>query len=156
MANWNIGVGGVIERSAMTTTSALATKTLYTITGGAIQIRELMAVCVTAQQAVATTLQWNSTPSGAGVTAATISGASASLSGVALGATVLLTPTALTTAPVVALAAAGGVQLGLAAQNHIIILEGLLTSIVANPGTGTWVHYLRYVPLGPNVIVVPS
>lgn len=125
---------------------------IFTISGGPIQILNLMSTCVTANNATASTLQYKSNPTGA--TAATISGATSTLASVAAGSTVILTPTALTTAPVIALAAAGGVQLGLVAQNHITVSEGTI-SIVVGVGstTGTWKHSLYFVPMAPGVTV---
>src|SRR5438128_2439018 len=114
------------ERCAVSATAALANATtIFTITGGPIEIVDLLSECITAQQAVATTLQWTSTPTVG--TATTFSGASASLSGVAAGTTVRLAPTALSTALVVSLAAAGGVQLGTNVANMITVQPGTIT-----------------------------
>ena len=125
---------------------------LFTIAGGPIQILSLISVCTLVNGAAATTIQYSSTPTVGSAT--TFSGASGSLLSVAAGTTVLLTPTALSTAPVIVLAAAGGVQLGLVAQNHIIVLAGTITSVVTNASTGAWTHYLNYIPLAPGVTVV--
>jgi len=126
--------------------------TLFTITGGPIQIRELMAVCVSANDATASTLQWQSVPTVG--TAATISGATATLASATAGTTVLLTPTALTTAPTIVAASAGGVQLGLVAQNRIIVKNGTIKAVIGvGSTTGTWYHLIRYKPLSPDSII---
>jgi len=127
--------------------------TIFTIKNGPILIQELLSVCQTANDATASTLQYKSNPNG-GATAATISGASASLANAASRACVRLHPTALTTAPAVIAASAGGASLGLNVGNRVIVQDGTI-SIVIGVGstTGKWKHYLRYRPLGPNVTV---
>lgn len=127
--------------------------TIFTIKNGPILIQELLSVCQTANDATASTLRYKSNPNG-GATAATISGASASLANAASRACVRLHPTALTTAPAVIAASAGGVSLGLNVGNRVIVQDGTI-SIVIGVGstTGKWKHYLRYRPLGPNVTV---
>lgn len=127
--------------------------TIFTIAGGPIRIEELISECISANDGTASTLQWQSAPTVG--SAATISGASASLASVAAGATVRLAPTALTTAPVVALAAAGGVQLGTNVANRITVQPGTLKTVIAvGSTTGTWKHFLRYTPLATGVTVV--
>lgn len=127
--------------------------TIFTIKNGPILIQELLSVCQTANDATASTLQYKSNPNG-GATAVTISGASASLANAASRACVRLHPTALTTAPAVIAASAGGASLGLNVGNRVIVQDGTI-SIVIGVGstTGKWKHYLRYRPLGPNVTV---
>ena len=125
---------------------------VFTITGGPIQIQELLSVCVTANDATASTLQWQSVPTVG--TATTITGATATLASATAGTTVLIQPTALTTAPVIVAAAAGGLHLGLVAQNHIIVKEGTLKTVIAiGSTTGTWYHCLRYSPMTPDSLV---
>lgn len=126
---------------------------IFTISNGPILIQELLSVCQTANDATASTLQYKSNPNG-GATAATISGASATLANAASRACVRLHPTALSTAPAVIAASAGGASLGLNVGNRVIVQDGTL-SIVVGVGstTGKWKHYLRYRPLGPNVTV---
>jgi hypothetical protein len=143
----------VSDRSAESLTAVMVNaNTVFTITGGPIQILELLSVCVTANDITASTLQWQSNPTVG--TATTISGATATLASATAGTTVLLTPTALSTAPTIIAAAAGGVQLGLAAQNHIIVKEGTLKIVITiGSTTGTWKHYMRYQPLSPGAMV---
>ena len=137
----------VVSRAAATLVNGT---TIFTITGGPIRVTDLVAVCVTANGAALTTLQYSCDPvNGA---PATFTGASASLASAAAGASVALNGTALTTAPDVT---ASGPSLGpVAARQGIYIPEGIITTVVgAGPSTGTWSHHMRYVPLAPGVAV---
>ena len=126
--------------------------TVFTITGGPIVIEELLSVCVTANDGTASTMQWQSAPTVG--SAATISGASASLASATAGSTVRLAPTALTTAPVIATAANGGLHLGTNVANRIVVKDGTLKLVIAvGSTTGTWKHYLRWTPLAPACAV---
>jgi hypothetical protein len=126
--------------------------TIFTITGGPIQILELGSVCTVTNAGTGTTIQYSSTP--AVGSAKTISGASASLTSCAAGSTVLLTPTALTTAPTIVVDTNGGAQLGLVAQNHIVVLNGVLTTVCATIlSTARWYHFIRYKPLTMDSLV---
>lgn len=125
---------------------------LFTILGGPIQIWSLHSECITANNTNASTLQYRSSPTVGTVT--TISGATTTLASIAAGATIILTPTALTTAPTISLAAAGGVQLGLVAQNKIIVNPGTINLVIGTASTtGTWKHFLRYKPLARGIKV---
>jgi hypothetical protein len=97
-------------------------------------------------------MQWQSNPTVG--SAATISGASASLASATAGTTARLAPTALSTAPVLATAANGGVQLGTNVANTITVQPGTLKLVIATGSTtGTWKHRMRYRPLDPAVTV---
>lgn len=146
------GQSSSLERSAVSATAVMVNAdVIFTIVNGPIVIIDLMSVCQTANDATASTLQYQSVPSGAGMSAATISGATSSLASVALGATARLTPTALTTAPTLVLATAGGVSLGLDAANKILVHQGTIKIVIGvGSTTGTWKHYLRYIPLDSN------
>lgn len=146
--------GNDAVRSAETTPKVMVNgDIIFTITGGPILIEELVSVCITANGATASTMQYKSNPSNT-ATATVFSAASASLANAAKGAVVRLHPTALSTAPALVAASAGGVSLGQDVANRIVIAEGTI-SIVVGVGstTGTWKHHLRYQPLGPNVQV---
>ena len=143
VANVNVVASG--------TAAMVNADTIFTITGGPIQIVSLHSECITTHQAVATTAQYQSNPTVGSAT--TISGATTTLSGVAAGTTFRLAPTALSTAPVISLAAAGGVQLGTNVANFINVNAGTIKLVIATGGTGTWKHYLSYIPLAPNVVV---
>jgi hypothetical protein len=152
-----INAGGpsftVAERSIETVAATMVNATtVFTISGGPIQIIDMLSVCITANDATATTVQWQSVPTVG--TATTFSGNSPSLASATAGTTLRLAPTALSTALALFAAAAGGVQLGTNVSNRIVVLDGTI-KIVVNTGstTGTWKHYLRYKPLGPNSMV---
>lgn len=124
--------------------------TIFTITGGPIAVTGLVAVCVTANGATASTLQWSHDPTDGAAT--TFSAASASLANAAAGASVTLQGTALTTAPTVT---ANGACLG--QTREIVLQAGTITTVIGvGSTTGTWRHYLRYRPLGPDVTVVAN
>jgi hypothetical protein len=125
---------------------------LFTVTGGPIRIEELISVCVSDNNGTASTLQYRSAPTVG--SAATISGASGSLASATAGTTIRLSPTALTTAPVIATAANGGVQLGTNVSNRIVVKDGTITAVIAvGSTTGTWQHFLTYTPLTPDSTV---
>lgn len=141
-----------LDKSVSTVAAALVNGTIiFTISNGSIVILDILSECITAVGVSAETLQWQSNPTVG--TATTISGATTTLSGVAAGTTIRLAPTALSTALVISLAAAGGVQLGTNVANVITVNAGTISSVVAAATTGTWKHYLRYRPLDPSVIV---
>lgn len=128
--------------------------TIFTVTGGPIAIVHLQSICVTVNDTTASTLQYRSVPTVG--SAATISGASASLAaaGTGAGATVTLNSTALTTAPDVVAASAGGVSLGANVSNHIIVQAGTIKIVIGvGSTTGTWKHVISYIPLAPGVTV---
>lgn len=141
------------EKCFQTGTAVMVNGTVvFTVSGGPIQILELLSVCVTANNATASTLQWQSNPTVG--TATTITGATTTLASATAGTSILIQPTALSTAPVIVTAANGGLHLGLVAQNHLIVKNGTLTSVIGvGSTTGTWTHYLRYKPLGPDSLV---
>lgn len=127
-------------------------QTVFTIAGGPILIEELLSECITPNDTTASTLQWQSAPTVG--SAATISGATATLASATAGTTIRLSPTALSTAPVIATAAAGGVQLGTNVANRITVQPGTLKLVIGvGSTTGTWKHYLRYLPLSTGVTV---
>jgi len=122
--------------------------TIFTITGGPIQILALGCVCITANDATASTLQYSA--DGTDGAATTITGASASLAAAAAGTIVAAVPGTLATAP--ALYANG---VGLAGTVGIIVPAGIITTVVGvGSTTGTWRHFIRYMPLAPGVTVV--
>lgn len=135
----------VVNKAAATITNG---QTLFTVAGGPIMVIGLTSICVTTNDATASTLQYNATPTVGSAT--TISGASASLANAAAGASVTLAGTALATA---ALLSAGGPNL-IANPGTIMVPAGVITAVVAiGSTTGTWTHYLRYRPLATGVTV---
>jgi hypothetical protein len=123
-------------------------QTLFTIAGGPIQILGLVSICETGNDATASTLQYNATPTSG--SAQTISAASASLANATAGASVALAGTALSTA---ALYNANGPNL-IANPGTVMAPAGVITAVVGvGSTTGTWAHYLRYRPLAVGVTV---
>lgn len=162
LPSWALAAAALTPAANPTSSSELAVEsatavmvngtTIFTISGGPIQILELLSMCVTANDATASTMQWQSTPTVG--TATTITGATATLASATAGTTVLIQPTALSTAPVIVTAANGGLHLGLVAQNKIIVKDGTLKTVIGvGSTTGTWKHLLRYKALSPNSTV---
>ena len=146
---------GYIQNNSATGATGVMTNgdTIFTISGGPIAILQLQSVCIAANGVALTTMQYSSSPTVG--SAKTFSGASASLASATAGTTVTLNQTALTTAPDIVTAANGGVPLGANVSNMIIVQAGTITLVIATgPTTGTWKHYISYVPLAPGVNVV--
>lgn len=121
--------------------------TIWTIAGGPVQIVSIGALCITANNATASTLQFSA--DGTDGSAVTISGASASLANAAAGAMVLAVPGTLATAPAVY---ASGV--GIAGTVNIVVPAGIITNVVGvGSTTGTWRQFIRYIPLTPDSTV---
>lgn len=121
--------------------------TLFTVEGGPIIIDEILAICVIANDATASTLQFSA--DGTDGAATTISGASASLANAAAGTIVATVPGTLATAPAVY---ANGV--GIAGTVGIVVPAGIITSVVGvGSTTGTWKVTMRYRPLAASVRV---
>lgn len=142
----------VAERAIETPVKVMVNAdTVFTITGGPIEIIELVSVCVTANDATASTMQWQSVPTVG--TATTISGASATLASATAGSAVYLAPATLATAPTIVTAAGGGLLLSIQ-TNKIIVKDGTLKLVIGvGSTTGTWKHLLRYKPLTPSATV---
>ena len=147
------GTGFSISGAAASATAVMVNgDTIFTIAGGPIEILQLQSVCISANNGTASTLQYQSTPTVG--TATTISGASASLANAAAGDTVTLNATALSTAPDLVATTSGGVQLGAAVANRIVIQAGTIKAVIGvGSTTGTWKHYISYRPLAPGVTV---
>lgn len=139
----------VQERTIKRAAATMVTATdIFTIAGGPIEITALMAVCVTSNNCVASTLLWTTVPTVG--SAQTISAASASLSNAAAGGSITLAGTALATA---ALFNASGANL-IANPGTIVVQPGTIRiTIAVGSTTGTWAQYLRYKPLAVGVTV---
>lgn len=123
--------------------------TIFTVAGGPILVTGLCSVCQTANNATASTLQYEAI-STLGTLTGTISGASATLASAVAGTVVALQGIALATAPVIGTT---GVQLGSAVP--IVVQAGTINIVVGvGSTTGTWKHYIRYQPLATGVTVV--
>lgn len=138
-----------IVTSAAVISNGLA---LFTVAGGPVEIVELLSICQTADDATASTLQYQSTGT-LGTTTQTISGASASLASAAIGTSVIMQGTALSTAPVVN---ANGAGIS-AVPGSIVVPAGSIKAVVGvGSTTGTWKHYVRYRPLAPGAVVTAA
>jgi hypothetical protein len=123
--------------------------TLFTVAGGPIAVEALWSECVTGNDATASTIQYQATPTSG--SAQTISAASASIANAAAGASISLIGTTLATA---ALYNANGPNLGMSPPGGIIVPVGTINIVVgAGSTTGTWRHYIRYRPLAAGVTV---
>lgn len=126
---------------------AAGTATIFTVAGGPILLEYLISVCITANDSTATLLKY--TADGTDGAAVDLCAASASLASAAAGTIVNITGT-LASAAVIA---TNGVAIGQATR--IVIPAGLIQTITSGGvTTGTWVHYIRYTPLGNGVTVV--
>jgi hypothetical protein len=124
--------------------------TVFTAVGD-IEIIGLWSECQTVNDATASTLQWQITPTVG--TATTISGATTTLASLNPGATVVLDGGALATAPIIN---PNGPGLHTAARG-LIFPSGVLKSVVGvGSTTGTWRHYIDYVPLEAGAYVIPA
>lgn len=121
--------------------------TLFTVSGGPILIVGLTSLCITTNDATASTLQYTTNPTAG--SAQTISAASASLANAAAGASVVLVGTALTTA---ANLSANGANLGMTAP--MFCPAGTIKVVIGvGSTTGTWKHYISYLPIASGVTV---
>ena len=145
------GIDGQSTKVAVTTAKVMVNGDILFTAVGDVQITSLYSECYTANNATASTLQYNITPTVG--TATTISGASTSLASAAAGTIVVLDGGAFATAPSVT---ASGVALNTTARGTIF-RSGILTSVVGvGSTTGTWRHYIQYVPLEAGAYVVPA
>ena len=136
------------EQSLWTSAATMVNgTTVFTIAGGPIEIMQLGALCITANNATASTLQYSA--DGTDGAATTITAASASLANAAAGTVVAAVPGTLATAPAVY---ANGVGIG--ATVPIIVPAGIITIVIGvGSTTGTWRHFIRYRPMTSGVTV---
>lgn len=135
---------GLLKSTAVTLVNGA---TAFTIAGGPISILQLGCVCVSANDATASTLQYSA--DGTDGAATTITNASASLANAAAGTIVAAVPGTLATAAAVY---ANGVGIG--ATVPIIVPAGVITIVVGTGSTtGTWKHFIRYRPMASGVTV---
>ncbi len=145
------GHSDVQERFATSATAVLADgTTIFTIAGGPIQVLSLISECVVGGDSQAATVQYSATATG--LSAQTISGASASTANAGAHATVSLIGTALSTAAVYN---SKGVNLGMSPPGGVVIPVGVITTVIGSgpTTTGTWRHIIRYRPLVTGVTV---
>lgn len=152
--------GGINSNALVTSTGAhILTNgiTVFTIAGGPIRICDLVSYCIVGGDSAASTLQWSA--DGTVGSATTFSGASSSLANLAAGGIVYNTFTALTTAPVIT--QTNGVALAgptTSTGGGIYVPAGIITMVIggADSTTGTYAHYMRWVPLANGVTVTAA
>jgi len=141
------------EKSISTSTAAVMVNgtDIFTISGGPIIILELLSVCVTANDATASTLQWRA--DGTDGAATTFTGATATLASAAAGTIVATQFTATTTAPVLYTAGVG-ISRPTSTAHGMIVPAGIIEMVIGvGSTTGTWRHYLRYRPMARGIVV---
>jgi hypothetical protein len=144
------------EKSVVTGAAVMVNAaTIFTIAGGPVLIKQLVSECVTVNDATASTLQWSATPTG--LSAQTFSAATASLGAAAVGTLVVLNFTSLATAPDIR---TGGVALAgvvSATNKGFLLLPGIITTVIGvGSTTGTWRHYVRFIPMRPSSRIIPT
>jgi hypothetical protein len=124
---------------------------VFNIAGGPIVAIELISVCVTANGATASTLQWQA--DGTDGSTATFTGASASLANLAAGNLAVTQFTATTTAPAIYTNGVG-ITRPTSTAHGITVPAGIIEMVIGTGSTtGTWRHHLRYRPLDRGVVV---
>jgi hypothetical protein len=131
--------------------------TVFTIAGGPIRITDLVSYVIVGADAAAATLQW--TADGTVGAATTFTGASASLASLAAGGIVYANFTALNTALVITQTA--GVALHgptTSTGGGIYVPAGVIKMVIGSgpTTTGTYKHFMRWVPLAPGVSVTAA
>ena len=141
-------ISGIDDNNIVSATAVMVNgDTIFTSTGD-VTVHDLVSVCVTANNATASTLQYRIVPTVG--TSTTISGATTTLASVAAGTIVTLVGDALATAPTIS---PNGVGLSQAAKGIYFPAGTLKVVIGVGSTTGTWKHYLRYTPLQAGATV---
>lgn len=143
------GALGAVESVANTQAKVMVTADIIFTVSAPVMLVSLFSECLTANDATASTLQYQAVPTVG--TATTISGASASLASAVAGTLVVLNGTTLATAPDLV---AVGVGFGAVITRSIIVPAGTIKLVVGvGSTTGTWKHYIRYQPLAAGAYV---
>ena len=147
------GSGLINTGSAVSGTKVMVNAdTLFTIANGPIILLGLVSICISANDTTASTLQYQANPTVG--SAKTISAASATLASATAGTTVSLNQTSLATAPDIVTAANGGVAIQPNVANRMIIPAGTIKAVIGvGSTTGTWQHFISFIPLAPGVTV---
>jgi hypothetical protein len=129
--------------------------TVFRIIGGPIRIMELLSYCVVTCDATAATLQWS--VDGDVGSAVTISAASAALTSFAAGGLVYNNFTTINTAPILVTNGVALAGMTTSTGGGIYAPAGIITTVIGSgPTTGTFTHYLRYMPLSVASYVVTA
>jgi len=150
--NWVSYQEDMGEKSVVTTTPAIMSNalTVFTIAGGPVEMKTWLSICITDNNATASTFQIAVNPTvGA---ASTITGASATLANATAGTIINPVGNALVTAPVITPTGAAISQ-----YFSILIPTGIMyLTIGVGSTTGTWQHHIRYMPLARGSVVTPA
>ena len=141
------------EKAIATDTAAVMSNGLdvFNVAGGPIVILDLISVCVTANDATASTQQWRA--DGTDGAATTFTGATATLASAAAGTIVATLFTAASTAPAIYTAGVGISRAATTAAGMIVPAGVIDLVIGVGSTTGTWRHYMRYRPLVRGITV---
>lgn len=141
------------EKSIATATAATMVNgtDIFNISGGPIVITELISYCITANDATASTLQWQADGTVGAATA--ITAASATLASAIAGTAVAMLFTATSTAPSIYTAGVGISRAATTAAG-MLVPAGIIEMVIGvGSTTGTWRHYMRYRPLARGITV---
>ena len=130
------------DHLAKSATATLVNNATIFNVDGEIQIISLHAMCMTDNDATASTLQFKAVPDVGAST--TISGVSASLANLTAGAVVVMAGAALATAPIIG---AAGISLNTTPRGVIVPTGTIAINVGVGPTTGAWHFHLRYEPL---------
>lgn len=123
---------------------------LFRIGGGPILMKQIVGVCVTGNDATASTVQFILTPTVGAAVALSI--ASGSIANKVAGDMIVLPAQAFSNAP--ALTVTNVAAINVADNNVIVVPTGVIsTTVGVGPTTGTWKWYIRWFPLANNVTV---
>jgi hypothetical protein len=140
------------EKSLQTSTPATLVNgtTIFRVIGGPIIIQQLTSYCITVCDSTASTLLWSADGD---VGAATpFTAACASLASFAAGGAIICSFATISTAPALATA---GVGLSGTTANGINVPAGIITTTIGSgPTTGTFLHFMRFMPLSPAAYVI--
>lgn len=145
------------EKSVVTATAATLVNgtTIFTVSGGPIRVMDLISYCETVCDTTASTLKWIADGDATNQTATDLTGASGSLASFAVGGLIYCNFTTLATAPVIT--ATTGVALygpTTSTGGGVYVPAGAIkTTIGTGSTTGTFRHYMRYIPLSPSSTV---
>lgn len=149
--NWVVYDAYDQEEKAVVTSAAVMSNalTVFTIAGGPIEVKNLLAICVTLNNATASTLQFSTDPTVGAAT--TISAASASLANAAAGTFVNITGTLADAAVIITNGTA------ISQAGSIVVPVGIMMLVVGvGSTTGTWTINMRYKPLARDVTVTAA
>jgi hypothetical protein len=156
-ASWTVGASGNVQAPAVeqlvtrapAAVPATTTTTIFTVVGGPVRVTELYGVVTTAIANTACTVVF--TTNATGLSAVTISGASASIASAAVGTTISITGVLATAAALTA------DQTHLAQASGIFVGPGTIAITTSgSPATGQIAFYCRYMPLSPGAAVIAA